>query len=122
MTTMGTIMQERNKRVDPVELSVVIPLYNEEENIPELYRRVRSSLDSLCISYEVILVNDGSKDGTADMVEELQRKDPRLVAVHLSRNFGHQPAVCAGLDASEGRVVIVMDGDLQDPPEVVDLF
>jgi glycosyltransferase involved in cell wall biosynthesis len=119
---MGTIIEESSKQTECVELSVVIPLYNEEENIPELYRRLTSSLESLCISYEIIFVNDGSKDSTPEMLDGLQRKDSRVVAVHLSRNFGHQPAVCAGLDAAEGSAVMIMDGDLQDPPEVIELF
>jgi dolichol-phosphate mannosyltransferase len=104
------------------DLSVVIPLYNEEENIRELYRRVTASLQALGLEYEIVLVNDGSRDSTPALMDELQADDARVVAVHLSRNFGHQPAVCAGLDTAAGRAVIVMDGDLQDPPEVFKLF
>jgi dolichol-phosphate mannosyltransferase len=105
-----------------VDVSVVIPVYNEEENIPELYRRVTSSLKRLGVGYEIVLVNDGSKDRTPVMLDELRRQDGHVVAVHLSRNFGHQAAVSAGLDTARGKAVIVMDGDLQDPPEVFDLF
>jgi polyisoprenyl-phosphate glycosyltransferase len=119
---MTATQPDARKIAEPVDLSVVIPLYNEEENIPHLSRRITSSLDSLYISYEVILVNDGSKDSTPNMISDLQSKDRRVVAVHLSRNFGHQAAVCAGLDVSEGKAVVVMDGDLQDPPEVVEAF
>jgi dolichol-phosphate mannosyltransferase len=104
------------------EISVVVPLYNEEENIHELYRRVTAALEGLSWTYEVVLVNDGSKDATGDLLRGLQAADPRLVVLELSRNFGHQPAVCAGIDAARGQAVIVMDGDLQDPPEVIGQF
>jgi dolichol-phosphate mannosyltransferase len=119
---MATIQQAARNCHEPVELSVVVPLYNEEENLCELYRRLTSSLVSLRISYEIILINDGSKDRTGAMINELQKKDSHIVGIHLTRNFGHQPAVCAGLDASEGDCVVVMDGDLQDPPEVLGDF
>jgi glycosyltransferase involved in cell wall biosynthesis len=119
---MGTIPQAAYPRRQALEMSVVVPLYNEQENIGELYNRLTASLQALQISYEIILVNDGSKDSTGDMINDLRRKDSRVVAVHLTRNFGHQPAVCAGLDASEGNCVVVMDGDLQDPPEVLKDF
>jgi dolichol-phosphate mannosyltransferase len=104
------------------DLSVVVPLYNEEENIAELYRRLTSSLKQMGLGYEIVFVNDGSRDKTPELLNELQRSDPRVVAVHLSRNFGHQAAVCAGIDQASGRGVILMDGDLQDPPEVLHHF
>jgi glycosyltransferase involved in cell wall biosynthesis len=104
------------------DLSIVIPVYNEEENIPELYRRVTSSLQALGLDYEILFVNDGSQDATPKMINDLQVQDRRVVAIHLSRNFGHQPAVCAGIDNASGKAVILMDGDLQDPPEVFELF
>jgi dolichol-phosphate mannosyltransferase len=104
------------------EISVVVPLYNEEENIHELFRRITTSLDSLGLTYELVMVNDGSKDATPQLLEALHKVDARIMPLHLSRNFGHQAAVCAGIDATRGRAVIVMDGDLQDPPEVFDQF
>jgi len=110
------------RRPESLEISVVVPLYNEEENIQELYRRVTAALAALQVSYELVLVNDGSKDATPEILRALQQADARVVPLHLSRNFGHQPAVCAGIDATCGRAVIVMDGDLQDPPEVFEQF
>jgi dolichol-phosphate mannosyltransferase len=103
-------------------LSVVVPLYNEEENIPPLYQRLVTVLEGTGLSFELVFVNDGSKDATATLLQELHEKDPRLVVIHLSRNFGHQPAVTAGIDHATGQAVIVMDGDLQDPPEVLPEF
>jgi dolichol-phosphate mannosyltransferase len=104
------------------EVSVVVPLYNEEENLPELHRRLSAALGRLGCSYELIFVDDGSRDATPLMVRALQERDPHVTAVFLSRNFGHQAAVSAGLDHALGRAVILMDGDLQDPPEVLDQF
>jgi dolichol-phosphate mannosyltransferase len=105
-----------------IEISVVVPLYNEEENVPELYRRLSLALKALTSSYEIVFVNDGSRDKTAQMIDALRDQDSRLTVIHLSRNFGHQPAVSAGLDHAAGRAVLVMDGDLQDPPEVLGQF
>ena len=102
-----------------VGLSVVVPIFNEVEVLPELYRRVRSVLVNLGLSYEIILVNDGSTDGSWEQMMALGSADARLKAVRLSRNFGHQLAISAGVHASSGRAVVVMDGDLQDPPEVI---
>lgn len=107
---------------DRPEISVVIPLYNEQENANELYRRLVKSLETFVESFELVFVNDGSKDATPRLLDELQQKDGRVVAIHLSRNFGHQAAVSAGIDHARGRAVIVMDGDLQDPPEVLGQF
>jgi polyisoprenyl-phosphate glycosyltransferase len=108
--------------VGPPDLSVVVPLFNEAENLAELYRRLVAALDALWLSYELVLVNDGSTDRTPAMLDELRRRDPRVVPLHLSRNFGHQPAISAGLAHARGQAVIVMDGDLQDPPEVLGRF
>lgn len=107
---------------DVVDISVVIPLFNEEENVRELYRRLTAALESFHVTFEMVFVNDGSRDATPAILNELHNKDPRLTVVHLSRNFGHQPAVSAGLDHATGKAVIIMDGDLQDPPEVLDKF
>jgi dolichol-phosphate mannosyltransferase len=104
------------------ELSVVVPLFNEQENVAELYRRLVTALDALWLGYELVLVDDGSSDRTAVLLDELRRRDPRVAPLHLSRNFGHQPAISAGLARARGQAVIVMDGDLQDPPEVLGRF
>ena len=104
------------------EISVVVPLYNEEENVAELHRRLARVLDGMTIPYEILFVNDGSRDATRSLVDALQTQDQHLSAIHFSRNFGHQPAVSAGLDYAQGRSVVVMDGDLQDPPEVIPRF
>ncbi len=103
-------------------ISFVIPLFNEQENLPELHRRLRAALDPLDIEPEIILVNDGSSDATPSMIHMLSQADPRVVGVMLSRNFGHQAAVSAGIAECTGDAVIVMDGDLQDPPEVLEQF
>jgi polyisoprenyl-phosphate glycosyltransferase len=104
------------------ELSVVVPFYNEEENAGEMYRRLTAALEAIGAMYELVFVNDGSKDATPSLLDGLQAQDPRVVVVHLSRNFGHQAAVSAGLRQAAGRAVVIMDGDLQDPPEVLDQF
>jgi polyisoprenyl-phosphate glycosyltransferase len=99
--------------------SLVIPIYNEEANIPELYRRVSAMMDGLAIEAELLLVNDGSKDHSIDLLRELHQRDSRVCYVSLARNFGHQIAVTAGLQLTRGQAVIILDADLQDPPELV---
>jgi glycosyltransferase involved in cell wall biosynthesis len=111
----------QNQRKSPA-LSVVVPLFNEESNVRSLHARLTASLGSLNRSYELVFVDDGSRDGTISILDEIQAVDPRVVLIRLSRNFGHQSAVSAGLDQASGLGVIVMDGDLQDPPEVLPLF
>lgn len=101
------------------DFSIVIPVYNEEENIPELYRRLTNVMESLARPYEVIFVNDGSRDGTLNRLKALQAHNPSFRILNLARNFGHQAAVTAGIDHAVGKAVIVIDGDLQDPPEVI---
>jgi len=101
-------------------VSVVIPVYEEEEILPELLRRVLGVLDTLPGGpHELVLVDDGSRDRTWAMIAEGAAKDPRVRGISLSRNFGHQTALTAALDASDGDVTVVMDGDLQDPPELI---
>jgi dolichol-phosphate mannosyltransferase len=107
---------------DEPEVSVVVPLFNEAENLAELHHRISVALTANGTSFELLLVNDGSRDATSDILDDLASCDARVTCVHLSRNFGHQAAVTAGLDHALGRAVIVMDGDLQDPPEVVGQF
>jgi glycosyltransferase involved in cell wall biosynthesis len=104
-------------------LSVAIPVHNEESVLPELLRRLRTVLDALPSGpHEMLFVDDGSRDRTFPMLEEAARQDPRIVALSLSRNFGHQPAITAALDHVSGDAVVVMDGDLQDIPEVISQF
>ena len=98
--------------------SFVLPVYNEQETLSALHGRIASVLDRLDGPAEVVLVDDGSSDATPELLDEINAVDPRFKVVHLSRNFGHQLAVTAGLDFASGEAVIVMDADLQDPPEV----
>jgi dolichol-phosphate mannosyltransferase len=98
--------------------SFVVPICNEEETLPELERRLRGVLDQLDGDAEVILVDDGSVDRSAELMDEIQRRDRRFKVVRFTRNFGHQMAVTAGLDRASGDATIVLDGDLQDPPEL----
>jgi dolichol-phosphate mannosyltransferase len=98
--------------------SLVLPIYNEEETIPELVRRLGEVIDQLDGDAEVVLVDDGSSDASYETMVAAREIDPRFKLLRLSRNFGHQIAVTAGLDVASGDAVIVMDSDLQDPPEV----
>ncbi|GCA70409.1 putative glycosyltransferase [Microcystis aeruginosa NIES-2519] len=99
--------------------SLIIPIYNEEETIPELYRRVSDVMDSLDDSVELILINDGSGDRSLKLMRELQERDARVCYISFARNFGHQAAVTAGLNFARGQVIVVLDADLQDPPELI---
>ncbi|OWY66396.1 glycosyltransferase [cyanobacterium TDX16] len=99
--------------------SLVVPVYNEEKNILELYRRVSAVGKQLDGAIELIFVNDGSRDRTLQIVRDLHQNDPRVSYLSLARNFGHQIAVTAGLNFARGEVAIVMDADLQDPPELI---
>ena len=98
-------------------ISLVVPAYNEEEGIEELHRRIAAASPAWGEDWELIVVDDGSRDRTLEVLERLAASDPRLKVVSLSRNFGHQPAVTAGLNHASGSIVCVMDADLQDPPE-----
>ncbi len=102
---------------EPELLSVVAPMYEEEATVDPFTERVATALQGL--NYELILVNDGSKDGTRDAMAAAAARDPRVKIVSLARNFGHQPALTAGLEHARGDVVVMLDGDLQDPPEVI---
>ena len=106
----------------PPELSVVVPFFNEQENVSELHRRLSLVLPETVADYELVFVNDGSRDATAQILDELHATDARVTVIHLSRNFGHQPAITAGILNARGQCVAVMDGDLQDPPEVLPQF
>lgn len=100
-------------------ISIVVPIWNEEKVIPELYRRVVEVMAQTGEPWELICVNDGSRDHSLAQLIELHQQDPRVKVIDFSRNFGHQVAITAGADFAEGDAVIVMDADLQDPPEVV---
>jgi glycosyltransferase involved in cell wall biosynthesis len=105
--------------VDAMQFSLVIPVYNEAEVLPALYSRLTRVMEGLGGSYEIIFVDDGSADESPHLLKEFRVKDERVKLLSLSRNFGHQIAITAGLDHSSGQAVVVMDADLQDPPEVV---
>jgi polyisoprenyl-phosphate glycosyltransferase len=105
--------------VQAVTYSIVIPIYNEEESFLPLVKRLREVMDQLDGPAEVILIDDGSRDGSYALMEQANSEDPRFKLLQLSRNFGHQVAITAGMDVAAGQAVIVMDADLQDPPEVI---
>lgn len=100
-------------------ISIIAPVFNEEPIIDELYRRLVEVLDSTGETWEVIMVNDGSRDGSAEKMRALTERDARVRVVNFARNFGHQNAVTAGMDYARGEAVVVIDADLQDPPEVI---
>ena len=102
--------------------SIVIPLYNERETIPMLYERVKNVIDKLDAPAEVVIVDDGCTDGSYELLKEVHRKDPRFKVLSFSRNFGHQVAISAGLEHTSGDAAMIIDGDLQDPPEVLPQF
>ena len=103
-------------------LSIVVPVFNEAENLELLHRSVASSAAGLDRDWELILVDDGSSDGSDELMRELRARDPHVRYVKLSRNFGQQTALCAGLDAARGDLIMIMDADLQDPPEMIPRF
>jgi dolichol-phosphate mannosyltransferase len=103
----------------PPIISIIAPIYNESQNLVELYHRLCAVMDSIGEEWELLFVDDGSSDDSADLMRELAREDCRVRPVIFARNFGHEIAVAAGLDYSRGQAVIMMDADLQDPPEVI---
>lgn len=102
-----------------IVFSVVAPIYNEIGNVEELYKRLCGVLESVGESWELLLIDDGSTDGSSDVIHKLAQEDERVRPVLFARNFGHQLAVTAGLDYSRGQAVVIIDADLQDPPEVI---
>lgn len=102
-----------------IKYSIILPVYNEEETLPELYRRLKQVVDGLDGQTEMIFVNDGSQDGSFQTLGDLAKQDKRIKVLSFSRNFGHQMAITAGLDYSSGDACVVMDADLQNPPEVI---
>ncbi len=105
--------------IEKPRYTIIAPIYNEVDNIPLLYQRISEVMDRTGELWELIMVNDGSTDGSTEVMEQVQQEDDRVRTVHFARNFGHQIAVTAGLDYSLGEAVVIIDADLQDPPEVI---
>jgi dolichol-phosphate mannosyltransferase len=101
------------------QYSLIIPVYNEEENLWAMYQRISSVIDQLDGLTELILVNDGSRDKSLEIIKQLRKQDQRVCYLNLARNFGHQIAVTAGLNFARGKAAIILDADLQDPPELI---
>lgn len=102
-----------------MEISVIVPSFNEEKNVPLIYERLTSTLSQISDDYEIIFVNDCSKDSTLSVIKQISEKDSHVKYISFSRNFGHQIAVSAGLDLCKGEAVVIIDADLQDPPELI---
>jgi glycosyltransferase involved in cell wall biosynthesis len=119
-------MRHDTRRLRPVpappDLSVVVPMHNEARNIDALFRRLLPVLEGLDMTFEVVCVDDGSRDATMAILEDWNRREPRVRAVSFSRNFGKEVGIAAGLDHARGRAVVLMDADLQHPPEVIPEF
>ena len=113
-----TAQRGATERARPV-YSIVAPAVNEEDSLPHFYERVVAVMEQVGEPFEVVLINDGSSDGTFRVMRALHERDPRVRVVDFSRNFGHQIAISAGLDYARGDAVIIIDSDLQDPPEVI---
>lgn len=106
----------------PVEVSVVVPLYNEEESVTILHREVTDVLTRIQVPYEIVFVNDGSTDGSPALLEEIAASDPSVTVLHLRRNFGKAAALSSGFQETRGRIIITMDADLQDNPSEIPTF
>ena len=117
MTTISSSTHEANGARPLTLLSVVAPIYNEEGTVEEFYTRVCAALEG--VRFELVLVDDGSRDASGEILDRLADGDPRVRVISLSRNFGHQTALTAGLDHARGDAVVMLDADLQDPPELV---
>lgn len=100
-------------------ISIVIPIFNESETIPELHRRLTAALHEVREPYEILYVDDGSRDGSSQTLKGISSTDPCVKVIELARNFGHQVAISAGMDFARGDAIVLMDGDLQDPPELL---
>ncbi|MCS6288335.1 MAG: glycosyltransferase [Nitrospira sp.] len=118
----SAMMGQAEPSIGRPELSVIIPVFNEAENLPTLHGRLTRALVNLGMEYEIVLVDDGSQDQSPGILRRMEAEDQRIVIVEFARNFGHQVAISAGLEQSRGRVVCIMDADLQDPPEVLHTF
>jgi dolichol-phosphate mannosyltransferase len=113
------MIEQVEQTVQGTVISVVVPLFNEQENVIDLHLRLSQVLQTLEVPYQILLVDDGSRDATPRLINDLRCQDRQVAALHLSRNFGHQAAVSAGIDHAAGEAVVIMDGDLQDPPELI---
>lgn len=102
------------------EISLIVPVYNEEKNVPLLYERALAVFNKLGVTHEFIFINDGSRDGSLAVLRQLAATKPGVHFINLSRNFGHQIAVTSGLDNAQGYAVVIIDADLQDPPELIE--
>lgn len=102
-----------------IRYSIVAPCYNEEGNLHELYRRIAEVMERTGEPWELVLINDGSRDRTGELMHELHARDQRVHYIDFARNFGHQLAVTAGMDYAQGEAIILIDADLQDPPELI---
>jgi len=116
---IATQKSSPRKAVSHIVYSIVAPVFNEEETLPHFYERIVQVMEQVGEPFELLLVNDGSRDNSFRIMQELHSRDPRVHAIDFSRNFGHQVAISAGLDYAQGRAVVVIDSDLQDPPEVI---
>ena len=111
-----TMDNNADQQLQKMDLSVTIPIYDEQDNIEPLYAEIVQVLESQHLTFEIIFVNDGSRDGSADMLDSLAGRDPRVTVVHLMRNYGQTTAIMAGFDQTRGETVVVMDGDSQNDP------
>ena len=100
-------------------LTIIVPIYNEEDAIPALYERLQAVCSEIHVTYELLFVNDGSQDHSLSLLKDVQASDPHVRVLSFSRNFGHQVAITAGMDHAQGEAVVVIDADLQDPPELI---
>jgi dolichol-phosphate mannosyltransferase len=122
MTGLNIAESQSEADISKPAISVVIPVFDEEDNLPVLYQRLTKVLGEFEPDYELIFVDDGSQDNSAQILQELAELDPLVILIQLARNFGHQISISAGLDFARGDGVIIMDADLQDPPEVLPEF
>jgi glycosyltransferase involved in cell wall biosynthesis len=122
--TLGSILPKGDAapKAETARISIVIPLHNEQETLAELYRRTRITMEGLEEPWEFVLINDGSTDETPSLLESLNATDPRVVVIHLRRNYGQTAALMAGFDHARGEVIVAMDGDLQHDPEEIPNF
>ncbi|SHJ27040.1 dolichol-phosphate mannosyltransferase [Clostridium cavendishii DSM 21758] len=105
--------------INKIIYSIIVPVYNEELVINESYKRLKEVMDTIKENYEIIFINDGSKDSTREKIDAICKNDENIRLVNFSRNFGHQAAITAGMDVAKGDAIVVIDADLQDPPEVI---
>jgi dolichol-phosphate mannosyltransferase len=110
---------EDSKASQDLAISVIVPVYNEAANLPELHRRLTATLQSMAVSYELVFIDDGSQDQSLLVLKELQQQDPATIVLKLTRNFGQHPAIVAGLHRVCGEAVVLIDADLQNPPEEI---